>query len=279
MYLLRARRETYTNQFGQAAQWIEQAAAVVTSNDGLDSNWFDVAIARAQLALQQGQLAEAKQQLRKVGSFTAFRDHQVDSPAGYQFFVHHQSFYPTLAQLLVQQQQLAPALEVLQWLETSATNTRYVVVAVQTAILQAIVYHMQQHVRLAQDALNHALDLAAPRKLERVVLEYGASITPLLLRVLPSSDHAAFIHKLLAAPELAHVSHVAPHLLVLPELLTERETQILRLMATGLNSVEVAQQLMIAPSTVRSYIKSLYSKLGVNRRHDAIAKAHELRLV
>jgi len=280
VYLLRARRETYTGQFSQATQWIEHAASVIESSDGLDSNWFDVAIARAQLALRQGQLAEAEQHLQQSGgSFTGFREHQAHSSAGYQFFVRHQSFYPTLAQLLVEQQQLSLAHELLRWQETFAARTHYIVVAAQTAILQAIAYHAQQQHASAQDALNRALDLAAPRNLQRVILEYGSSIAPLLLRVLPTSVHASFIQKLLATPELADASPPVPRSATLPESLTERETQILRLLVAGLNSMEVAQQLMIAPSTVRTYIKSLYSKLDVNRRHDAVAKARELQLI
>jgi ATP/maltotriose-dependent transcriptional regulator MalT len=58
----------------------------------------------------------------------------------------------------------------------------------------------------------------------------------------------------------------------LVEPLTEREAQVLRLLAAGLSSTEVAGELVIAVSTARSYIKSLYAKLDAHSRQEAIEK-------
>lgn len=62
-------------------------------------------------------------------------------------------------------------------------------------------------------------------------------------------------------------------------MLTPRETQILRLLAQGHTSTEIAEHLVLAATTVRSYIKTLYAKLGVNRRYDAINLAREHKLL
>jgi LuxR family maltose regulon positive regulatory protein len=61
--------------------------------------------------------------------------------------------------------------------------------------------------------------------------------------------------------------------------LSERELQVLRMLATNLTSTEIADELYISPSTVRSHIKSIYSKLDVHRRYDAVERARALDLI
>jgi LuxR family maltose regulon positive regulatory protein len=61
--------------------------------------------------------------------------------------------------------------------------------------------------------------------------------------------------------------------------LTNREIEILTLIAAGLKNKEIAEQLVISLNTVLYHIKNIYSKLGVNKRTLAIAKAKELNLI
>jgi LuxR family maltose regulon positive regulatory protein len=65
----------------------------------------------------------------------------------------------------------------------------------------------------------------------------------------------------------------------LPEPLSERELDILRLIATGRSNQEIAEILVVAVSTVKSHINNLYGKLGTNRRTEAIAIGRELGLL
>ncbi len=60
--------------------------------------------------------------------------------------------------------------------------------------------------------------------------------------------------------------------------LTPREMEVLRLLATSMTTSEIAEMLFVAPSTVRTHIKSIYSKLSVNRRMEAVQRANELGL-
>jgi LuxR family maltose regulon positive regulatory protein len=60
--------------------------------------------------------------------------------------------------------------------------------------------------------------------------------------------------------------------------LSERELEVLSLLRTRLTVPELAQELCVAESTLRSHIKSIYSKLGVHRRVDAVQRAEELGL-
>jgi LuxR family transcriptional regulator, maltose regulon positive regulatory protein len=63
------------------------------------------------------------------------------------------------------------------------------------------------------------------------------------------------------------------------EALSQRELDILRLFKTELSGPEIAQELVIALSTVRTHTKSIYSKLNVNSRRAAVKRAIELGLI
>ena len=65
----------------------------------------------------------------------------------------------------------------------------------------------------------------------------------------------------------------------LVEPLTERETDVLRLLVTHLTSTEIAQRLYVSPNTTRYHIKHIYAKLGVHSRSDAVQRARELGLL
>ena len=87
-----------------------------------------------------------------------------------------------------------------------------------------------------------------------------------------------YVAKLLAAfvgdspfPAQASVS--------LPEPLSQREREVLKLIAAGLTNREIAETLVISPETVKKHTGAIYSKLGVSNRTEAAAKARELGLL
>ena len=61
--------------------------------------------------------------------------------------------------------------------------------------------------------------------------------------------------------------------------LTERETEVLRLIAAGLSNAAIAEQLMISVGTVKTHLKHIYGKLAVQSRTQAVAQARTLRLL
>jgi ATP/maltotriose-dependent transcriptional regulator MalT len=63
------------------------------------------------------------------------------------------------------------------------------------------------------------------------------------------------------------------------EPLSERELEVLRLLAAGLSNAEVAHELVIAAGTVKTHTASIYSKLDVNNRTRAVARARDLGLL
>jgi LuxR family maltose regulon positive regulatory protein len=63
------------------------------------------------------------------------------------------------------------------------------------------------------------------------------------------------------------------------EPLTERELDVLRLLAEGLTYAGIAERLVVSVNTVRYHVKEIYGKLGVNRQAQAVARARELGLL
>ncbi len=80
-----------------------------------------------------------------------------------------------------------------------------------------------------------------------------------------------------AAPP-SHPSASGPEYLV-DTLLTNRELDVLELLERRLSNKEIAKQLVISPATVKRHTLSIYSKLGVGSRQEAVAKSRHLGLL
>jgi LuxR family maltose regulon positive regulatory protein len=61
--------------------------------------------------------------------------------------------------------------------------------------------------------------------------------------------------------------------------LTEREIEVLRLIAMGLSNKEIADHLFLTEGTVKGYASTIYSKLGVRRRTEAVERARDLGIL
>ncbi len=123
---------------------------------------------------------------------------------------------------------------------------------------------------------------AEPRGYVRLFLDQGAAMNAMLVRV-PASDRSyAYAQSLLraaaAAPPLM-ASVPGRGLSAMEAPLSERELDVLRLLASTLPSSDIADELCVATSTVRSHTKAIYGKLGVHTRLEAIDAARELGLI
>ena len=150
--------------------------------------------------------------------------------------------------------------------------------------IEALVLHalaQQGHGRRdrAGTALEKALALGARQGFVRAFLDEGPPIVELLRSVPLDSPQRAYARHLLA--EYARTdAHRYPATAASPvELLTEREIEVLRLLGTTMDSYEIAAHLTIAVTTVRTHIRNIYAKLGVNRRMEAVQRGMELGII
>ena len=88
---------------------------------------------------------------------------------------------------------------------------------------------------------------------------------------------ADYVNRLIGALQGGAVDEEMVQLLVEP--ISRREMDVLRLLDTHMSSTEIADTLVLSVNTVRSHIKSIYSKLNVHKRGDAVRRARELGLL
>lgn len=127
-------------------------------------------------------------------------------------------------------------------------------------------------------ALEYALRLAEPEGYVRLFADLGPPMAWMLQEARARGVLPGYTGELLAAfgqdTAFASISK-AP----LPEPLSAREQDVLRLIAAGLTNREIAQTLIISPETVKKHTGNIYSKLGVGNRIEAAARARELDLL
>ncbi len=146
--------------------------------------------------------------------------------------------------------------------------------AIEIMLLQAQVL---QGLGRSADALKkftQCLSLAEPEGYMRLFIDEGAPIIEFLLLAIQHNIHVDYAGNLLALMQQG-----SPAAGNLPEPLTEREGEVLRMLATGLSNQEIAGKLVISLSTIKTHITRIYNKLDVASRTQAIVRARELKII
>lgn len=152
-------------------------------------------------------------------------------------------------------------------------------------LLDALALYAQAETASAMTVLKRALTLAEPENYVRSFIDIGLPVKDFLVWGLESQSLSephlrAYVSKL-----LAHFGAASPLQPSQPtgdtpiEPLTERERQVLRLIAQGLSNREIGERLYLALDTVKGHNRRLFDKLQVSRRTEAIARARELGLL
>jgi LuxR family maltose regulon positive regulatory protein len=165
---------------------------------------------------------------------------------------------------------------------------------IETLLLQALAHQALGDTPTAVEELDRALALAEPGRYLRLFVDKGAPLAALLARLIRErrpgrtggADHASpgYVRRLQAAFETPRRADAAPaarksttQAAIDP--LTERERAVLRLMAAGRSNQEIAAQLFIAVSTVKSYVNAIFAKLAATSRTQAVAHARAAGLL
>jgi LuxR family maltose regulon positive regulatory protein len=157
---------------------------------------------------------------------------------------------------------------------------------IEILVLQALAHQAQGDISAALIPLQQALTLAEPEGYIRVFLDEGSPMAQLIREAANRGIMPDYTGKLLVAFEAqgqgnasASPIPVSTTSQSLVEPLSQRELEVLRLFKTELSGPEIANQLVIALSTIRTHTKSIYSKLNVNDRRAAVKRAAELNLI
>ena len=181
----------------------------------------------------------------------------------------------TLAQVLLARRAIPDAMRLLERLFRAADQGARTGSVIEILVLQAIGYQMQDNNAAALVPLERALTLAEPEGYVRIFVDESPAMADLLQVAAKRRTGPEYARQLLTACGNRPASRTpATQLLVEP--LSERELDVLRLLGTDLDGPDMARQLVVSLSTLRTHTRSIYSKLGVNNRRAAVRRAEEL---
>lgn len=147
--------------------------------------------------------------------------------------------------------------------------------------LKALAYYQQKDHAAALRALKQALEWAEVDNYVTIFVREGMAMEKLLRLAQARAIFPAFVSRLLAACE--HRRKQKPVSKPLAETLIEplsyRELEVLQHLSSHLSTPEIAGLLVVSANTVRTHIKSIYGKLGVHGRSEAVRRASELGLL
>jgi LuxR family maltose regulon positive regulatory protein len=173
--------------------------------------------------------------------------------------------------------QLTALSQLAERLLTLLQQRHYYFDAIELLTWKALLHEQQGDEVSALDCLQTAVSLAYQSRIIHPFVDKGPEIPTFLSQL--TDTHPHYIQTLLSAFRLNTSSPQTAASLTFPDLLTEREQEVLQCIATGLSNKAIEEKLFISKNTVRTHLKNLYSKLNVNSRTQAIARAHELKLV
>ncbi|MBE2222021.1 MAG: hypothetical protein IAF02_10790 [Anaerolineae bacterium] len=163
---------------------------------------------------------------------------------------------------------------------TATLQSQKTLVALTTYLLRAQMYAACGEIQASHSDYVNALELAETEGFIGVFVEQGQPVAHALTQSRQFGRVSkGYINNILAAFTHLQSPSTIDQVSFLVEPLSERELEVLRLMADGLKYKEIATQLFISLNTVRYHVKALYGKLNVNNRTQAISAARQLELL
>jgi LuxR family maltose regulon positive regulatory protein len=197
--------------------------------------------------------------------------------------------YLVLVRVLLSRRDPDRALRLLERLDTLAELQGRNESLIQIRALRALALQSAGHHRDAINSLAGALSLARPEGYVRVFADEGPAMADLLRSLIGARQRGGVKQVSPAARE--HVNRVIRAFATvgpaagsagtggLIEPLTDRELEVLRLVAAGKRNREIAQELVVTLETVKKHVSNIFGKLGATSRTNAVAQARELGLI
>jgi LuxR family maltose regulon positive regulatory protein len=269
---------------GQGAlEAVQTALQVAERFDAMEVDDIGAALCRARLWIAQGNIEAAarwaeERELERDLSLEMLREEIRSAYSLYRF-----GEYAAWVRLLLAQDRPGDALNVLAPLLQAAEDAGWVIYCASALALKALALQAQGKLPQALAALERALALAEPGGFVHMFVEKGPPLAQLLYQAAAEGIAPQYAGRLLAAfpdseaPEPFQETPAERAAMVEP--LTEREREVLQLVAEGLSNREIAQRLFLALSTVKVHTYNIYGKLGVHSRTQAVAKARALGIL
>ncbi|HTL41624.1 MAG TPA: LuxR C-terminal-related transcriptional regulator, partial [Pseudolysinimonas sp.] len=191
----------------------------------------------------------------------------------------------TLVRVLIADPAEAPdledALRLIGRLRPAAESGARTGAVIELGLLHALALHRLGRGDEAVAALADAVALAQPAGYVRLFADEGEPMARLLAAVARRDGETPYLRRLIAAAA-ANASASAGAAVsqgALLDPLSDRELEVLRLLATDLSGPDIARHLVISLNTLRTHTKNIFAKLGVSSRREAVTRAGELSLL
>jgi len=278
-YVAMARIKEAQGDFGGALGLLDEAERLYIPSP--DPYVRPIAALKARVWVGQGRLTEALEWAREAGlSF--------DDELSYLREFEH----ITLARVLIAQYKsdrvnsaIRQAMSLLERLLSAAEEGGRKGSVIEILVLQALAHQAQDNVPAALDPLARTLTLAESEGYVRMFVDEGRPMATLMEKMARQGNvHVqAYLRKLLATFDSLNGARETPGQAAgderLLDPLSERELEVLRLIAQGLSNREISKRLFRALSTIKGHNQTIFEKLQVQSRTEAVARARELELL
>lgn len=282
-YLGLARIHYQWNQLETTENYIGIAKDLAGQLDNVDTPVScDVALARLKLAQKDSpgaiialntaeQVAISKNFIHRLPQIIETRIHvllqsgSIDKAIN---LLEEHDLPPGEARVLIARAKPSAALDILENIADEQANR-----ILEVKLLQAIAYHKLNRIDEALQALSDAMMIAQPAGFIRIFVDEGEPMLHLLTTAADHAPIAAYARELLSAFEVKDPNKS------LIEPLSDRELEVLDLIAQGLSNKQIGEKLFLALNTVKGHNRRIFAKLDVQRRTEAILRARELGLI
>ena len=179
---------------------------------------------------------------------------------------------------------LEPVVRMLDAVVDAAASAGRVGSVIEARLVRGLVHAAAGSPEAAASDLAEAVTAGVPVGYRRLFLDEGGPARELLTALVtqrPDDEAAACARTILdtVPAETAQPPVAAAAALTVDETLSDRELQVLRLLATDLTGPAIARELFVSVNTLRTHTKHVFTKLGVNSRRSAVSRATELGLL
>ena len=198
------------------------------------------------------------------------------------FLYIHEADFVAMARVLLALGQLDSAADLLARLQEAAEAGGRYRREIELLLLRALTEQARDNLQQAHALLEQALILGEPRNIIRTFVDEGPDLARLLYDAVKQDVMTAYVQQIIAAFPFETPQTIAKQLLPEGEWvepLTERELEILLLVAKGLTNPDIGNRLYLSANTVKTHLRNIYGKLGVNNRTQAVARGRGLGII
>jgi LuxR family maltose regulon positive regulatory protein len=264
-----------------AREAIQRAWQIAMGFEGMQMAPVVAGVYQARLWIQQGDHNAALRWAEERGLEERIEAGELEKGNRTVPFLYSALEYMAYAEARIVQGRPDEALAILRPLFQVTEAGGWTMFAIETLALESLAFQALGDIDQALYCLGHALSLAEPEGFVRVFADKGEPMARLLYQAAERRIAPEYAGRLLAAFPAVEPAPTAPSRpsSEMIEPLSEREREVLLLIAEGLSNREIAQRLFLSLSTVKVHTYNIYGKLGVHSRTQAVAKARALGIL